>query len=47
MYSLDIVRAHIFKGRKDYKFAETIGQKPSIAILSLNLIRHPCIALER
>ena len=29
------------------KFLEMIGQKPSIAILSLNLIGHPYIALER
>ena len=47
MYSSDIVHAHIFKGRKDYKFAEMIGQKPLIAMLSLNLVKYPCIALER
>ena len=32
--------------RGDYKVAEMIGQKPSIVILSLNLVRHPYIALE-
>ena len=30
---------HSYRG--DYKFAEIIGQKPSIAILSLNLVGHP------
>ena len=33
--------------REDYNFAEVINQKPSIAILSLNLVGHPYIALER
>ena len=33
--------------RDDYKFSEMIGQKPSVAILSLNLIGHPYIVLER
>ena len=32
--------------RGDYKFAEMIGQKPSIAIISLKLVRHPYIALK-
>jgi len=35
----------IHKG--DYKFAEMIGQKPSIAVMSLNLVGHPYIALEK
>ena len=26
--------------KDDYKFSEMIGQKPAIAILSLNLIKH-------
>ena len=30
--------------RGDYKLAETIGHKTSIAILSLNLVGHPYIA---
>ena len=33
--------------RDDYKFVEMIGQKPLLAIMSCNLIRHPYIALER
>ena len=33
--------------RDDHKFSEMIGQKPLIVILSLNLIGHPYIALER
>ena len=36
----------IYSSRGDYKFAEMIGQKQSIAILSLNLVGHPYIALE-
>ena len=31
----------------DYKFSEVIRQKPLIATLAPNLIRHPYIALER
>ena len=30
-----------------YKFSEMIGQKPSIAIQSLDLIGHPYIAIKR
>ena len=33
--------------RGDYKVAEMIGQKSSIAINSLNFVGHPYIALER
>ena len=33
--------------RDDYKFSEMIAQKPLIATLVPNLIRHPYIALER
>ena len=33
--------------RDDYKFSKMIGQKPLIVILSLNLIGHPYIALEK
>ena len=33
--------------RGDYKVAEMISQKSSIAINSLNLIGHPYIAFER
>ena len=38
---------YVFACRDDYKFAEMISQKPSVAILSLDLVRHPYIALER
>ena len=33
--------------RCDYKFSKMIGQKALIVILSLNLIGHPYIALEK
>ena len=33
--------------RDDYKFSDTIRQKPLIATLVPNLIGHPYIALER
>ena len=33
--------------RGDYKVAEMIGQKSSIAINLLNLVGHPYIALKR
>ena len=38
----NVSTAHI---RDDYKFSEMIGQKPLIATLVPNLIRHPYIAL--
>ena len=37
----------LYNASDDNKFSEMISQKPAIAILSLNLIGHPYIALER
>ena len=35
------IQTYIHTFKEDYKLAETVGQKPSIAILLLNLVGHP------
>ena len=41
------MHSHTSYSRDDYKFSEMIGQKPMMATLAPNLIRHPYITLER
>ena len=42
-----VLAIDVIDSRDDHNFLEMIGQKPSIAILSLDLIGHPYIALEK
>ena len=45
--SISICTVYVYVCRGDYKVAEMIGQKSLIAIMSLNLVGYPYIALER